>query len=495
MKKILTLACVLAVMLTFSGCRKTTEETTILSFVEKGEQVVSFVDKTNSNNDSSDNNIDNNNSIDDTDNVISNSSTDNNSSEDDIVLTEEELRYKPESLTVTLYDSQNSIYGFTYNTNEKPIKPVIQIKKSGTEKWNEYLFVSEKTLTFDADWESYYYYVSKATVKLDVNSTYIYRICDMGAEKKFGKYIGTEEVTLKTKNPKANSFTFIHVSDTQQGHVNFGNILSTVMSKADFLLHTGDFIQNPQEPEWKDMLDTNFMYFSSIPTMPISGNHEINAGFKNNDTFRHFNNKIPAQTSTSSGYFYSFVYGNAKFIMLNTNDLKNNQLTTEQYEWLVNELKSNTCKWTIVALHNPLYGVGEWGTKNNTIALALQEQLKGIFAQYGVDLVLQGHDHTIARSFPINAEGNPQTETVEKINGVEYSVNPKGVVYLTNGTSGKVTRNPEDYDKTLYKYATGSEVASWGEIVIDGDRLTVTVKHINGAKENVYYKWGIKKTS
>ena len=480
----------LTIIFTFSGCRETTEETTILSFVEEGKVSVSEVENSSTNNIGTNNSSSNN-----SDTVSSNPNSVDDDITDTVILTEEELRYKPTSLTLTLYDSQNLVYGFTYNTLEKPIKPVIQIKKSGAKKWNEYALSSEKTLTFDGDWAQLYYYVSKATIKLDVNSTYIYRICDTGAEKKYGKYIGTEEVTLKNKNPKANSFTFIHVSDTQRGPIQFGSILSSVKSKADFLLHTGDLVQNPQEQDWIDMLDTNFAHLSVIPMMPVSGNHEINAGFKNNDTFRHFNNKIPSQSPIDSGYFYSFIYGNVKFIMLNTNDVKSNKLTTQQYDWLVSELKSNACKWTIVALHNPLYGVGEWGTKNNTVALALQEQLKSIFAQYGVDLVLQGHDHTISRSFPIDGEGNPKTETVEKINGVDYSVNPAGVIYLTNGTSGMVTRNPEDYDKSLYKYATGSKVASYAEISVEGDKLTVAVKHIDSANEKVYYKWGIKKTS
>ena len=126
----------------------------------------------------------------------------------------------------------------------------------------------------------------------------------------------------------------------------------------------------------------------------------------------------------------------------------------------------------------------------------LQEQLKGIFAEYGVDIVLQGHDHTISRTLPINAEGMPQKEKVEKSNGIEYTLNPKGVIYLTNGTSGSVTREPEEnYDKTLYKYACGSKEATWSEITVNDNELTVVVKYYYNGKEKVYYKWGIKKTS
>lgn len=517
MRRILTLICALSILLTFSGCRKSTVDDTMFSYVESGKQTVSVIEntiisegslngvssdtviiETESSNNGVGNSSQNNESM---SNESGSSKDESTSSKgeiaedtEDLVLSDEELEYKPKSLTVSLYDLQKSIYGFTFNTDKEPIKPVVQIKKQGQKSWIEYSLSSVKTMTFNSDWSIYYYYVSKTEIKLDANSTYIYRVCDTGAEKKYGKYIGTEETTLKTKNTKSNSFTFAHISDTQRGSVQFGQVLSLVTDKSDFLLHTGDIIQNPIETDWIDMIDGNFKYLSRIPMMAIAGNHEVNGGFKNNDIYRHFNNSIPTQTSTASGYFYSFIYGNAKFIMLNTNDLKNNQLSDEQYNWLVNELESNSCKWVIVSLHNPLYSVGEWGSTNNTIALALQNQLKGIFAEYGVDVVLQGHDHTISRTFPINKEGLPQKETVEKSNGVEYSVDPNGVIYLTNGTSGSVTREPENYDKTLYKYAAASNEATWSEISVDGDKLTVVVKHYDGGKETVYYKWGIKKS-
>ena len=259
----------LTIIFTFSGCRETTEETTILSFVEEGKVSVSEVENSSTNNIGTNNSSSNNSSSNNSDTVSSNPNSVDDDITDTVILTEEELRYKPTSLTLTLYDSQNLVYGFTYNTLEKPIKPVIQIKKSDAKKWNEYALSSEKTLTFDGDWAQLYYYVSKATIKLDVNSTYIYRICDTGAEKKYGKYIGTDDITFKTKNPKTNSFTFIHVSDTQRGSLQFGRILSAVKSEADFLLHTGDFVQNPHEDDWIDMLDTNFKYLSSVPIMPI----------------------------------------------------------------------------------------------------------------------------------------------------------------------------------------------------------------------------------
>jgi 3',5'-cyclic AMP phosphodiesterase CpdA len=185
--------------------------------------------------------------------------------------------------------------------------------------------------------------------------------------------------------------------------------------------------------------------------MAISGNHETTyqlAG--SNETYKHFNNKIPYQT-TKKGYFYSFTYGNAKFIMLNTNVLDGTKLKNDQYEYLVNELKNNDKTWTFVALHNPLYSAGSWGSnpEKNQISLSLQKQLRGIFAEYGVDVVLQGHDHVISRTHPIKADGTTSSETwnLDNASGVSYSINPDGVIYVLNGPASNQYRSPyEDYN-------------------------------------------------
>lgn len=402
-----------------------------------------------------------------------------------------EAAYKPTSLTIALYDSQESEYGFTFNTIKKPSNSVVQIQKAGTEEWIEYPVSSVSATTYNKNDTVLNYYISKTEIPLEKNSSYIYRVYDKVAK------VGTEYATLTTKDPQTDSFTFVHVSDSQEGPTYFNRVLSQVSDNADFILHTGDVVQNSKyEYEWTEMLDENFEYLSRIPVMAISGNHETTYNTSGaEETFKHFNNSIPAQVSTTLGYFYSFIYGDVKFIMLNTNDLTGNKLKAEQYNWLVNELETNTCKWTVVALHNPMYSAGKWGANsaNNAIALALQGQLRGLFAQYGVDIVLQGHDHVISKTYPIDGNGIAQSEIIETIDGVEYSIDPSGVIYVMNGPAGSQTRVPYVKNDPRYAYAEGSKAASWAELSFEGDILTVTVKYHDGTNERVYHTWGIKK--
>lgn len=416
----------------------------------------------------------------------------------------EKALYAPTSLTVTLYDTATLTYGFTYNTSSAPLRPVIQIA-TGTsltdykeysatvEKASSYATSGELSESSSASDSKIEYYIVKAEVPLSANTTYTYRAYDKYVD------IGTGLATFTTSDPTATKFSFAHTSDSQMSDsmgTAFANVLSKVIPNNDFILHTGDVVEwSKYEYQWTDMLHTNFEYLSKIPVMAISGNHETSYRNGTNETYKHFHNNIPEQY-TLSGYYYSFTYGNAKFIMLNTNRLSGNKLTTDQYDWLVNELENNTTTWTFVALHNPMYSAGGYGSNpsKNSIALSLQSQLQGIFAEYGVDVVLQGHDHLVSRTMPINANGEAVAESFKTINNVQYSINPKGVLYVMNGPSGTQIRSPyEDYDKSLYKYALSSNSCSWADFSIDGNQLTVTVQHAVGDETKTYQTWGIVK--
>lgn len=401
-------------------------------------------------------------------------------------------KYKPTSLTVTMYDTESSVYGFTFNTQEKPLCPVIRIRKEGDGQWSEHPFRSYEATTVNKEVQDETYYVSKAQVALERGSVYSYFVWDKGCD------VRTAETQLRTNDNRRKTFSFAHVSDSQEGPQEFRDVLSRTYKRMDFLVHTGDFVQRTKyEYQWTEMLDGSYQYLSAIPLMPMGGNHECRFGSSAGkyEIEKHFNVKLPFEQSTVFGCFYSFVYGNVKFIVLNTNELEDSRLKDDQYGWLVKELKENPCTWTVVAMHNPIYSVGQYGVipERNGIARALKEQIHGLFAEYGVDIVLQGHDHAISRTFPISAEGKPRSETVEAVDGIGYSLSPKGVIYLMNGPAGTQTRIPVEVDQALYKYAQSSNAASWAELSVDGNTLTVEVKWYDSEGEHTYHKWGIRK--
>ncbi|MBR2646362.1 MAG: metallophosphoesterase family protein [Clostridia bacterium] len=410
-------------------------------------------------------------------------------------LTEDEKKnYVPVSLTMGLYDTENSIYGFTYNTQAEPMRPVIQYEK-GTQLTENALEVGSyfsKHSSYAADDSKIDYYIVKAEIELEPATTYTYRIYDKYAD------VASETVTFKTRDASATSFTFSHVSDTQSvpsSGLCFREVLSQMADNTDFILHTGDVVEySKYEYEWTDMLHANFEYLSKTPIMAIAGNHDTTYKSGVNEMWKHFSNKIPTQKSILAGYYYTFTYSNVKFIMLNTNN-SSGALDKEQYDWLVKELANNDSDWTIVAMHAPLYSIGQWGAhpEKNQQSVALRAQLQSVFAEYGVDLVLQGHDHLVSKTNALDGEGKPTTETKETVAEVEYTVDPSGVIYVMDGTVGTNLKGVVGIAEGIYDYAQACGSRTWADITIDGDTLTYEVKNYSGTL-NILQKWGIKKT-
>lgn len=410
---------------------------------------------------------------------------------------EEKIPYTPVSLTVSLYDAETNTYGFTYHTEAEPLRPVLQIAK-GTAfvDYQEIVGTVELASSSTDDDQLLEYYVVKMEVPLEALQTYTYRVYDKYVD------IGTQTASLQTKDVASAQFSFVHMGDSQMNSGSgalMGGILDQVIEANDFILHTGDFVENSKyESQWTAMLHANFSRFAQIPVMAISGNHETTYLNGSNEMYEHFHYKMPSQADTKLGFYYSFTYGNAKFIMLNTNRLTaTDRLTDDQYQWLVSELRDNTAAWTIVAMHNPMYSAGKYGmdSTRNAIALALRAQLQSIFAQYGVDIVLQGHDHLVSKTKPMDGNGVAAAETFETVDGISYSVAPSGVFYVMSGPAGDQARSPYAQDASVFDYALTGRECSYAEISICGNRLVYTAKYLENGTVKEYRQWGIVKAA
>ena len=86
---------------------------------------------------------------------------------------------------------------------------------------------------------------------------------------------------------------------------------------------------------------------------------------------------------------YSLRYGSAEFFLLDSNRELPYLLT--QRRWLEKRLQESQARWKILVLHHPLYSLKGW---NN---LVQRWVFDGLIRKYGVDLVLQGHEHAYAR--------------------------------------------------------------------------------------------------
>jgi len=133
--------------------------------------------------------------------------------------------------------------------------------------------------------------------------------------------------------------------------------------------------------------------------------------------------RMPSDESGGLGNFwYSFDYGLAHFIVLNTetdlpvglqspdeaggSDAGANSgpfgYPNQQYDWFENDLASvnrEQTPWIIVGLHRPWYASGK--NSSSTICLTCQQAFEPLMIKYGVDLYMQGHVHIYERNTPI----------------------------------------------------------------------------------------------
>lgn|SRR5437867_108547 len=130
------------------------------------------------------------------------------------------------------------------------------------------------------------------------------------------------------------------------------------------------------------------------------GEHDLNNKLINyNEYMRHFNMTKP---------FYSFNYQNVHFLAMATakNSIIPYENQSEQYDFveqdLMNAHNNKSVEWIITHSFRPFYS----SFTAHSGQQVLPEIYHPLFDKYGVDIVLQGHNHNYQRTFPLRYNGS-----------------------------------------------------------------------------------------
>jgi 3',5'-cyclic AMP phosphodiesterase CpdA len=135
------------------------------------------------------------------------------------------------------------------------------------------------------------------------------------------------------------------------------------------------------------------------------------------------------------GHWWAVQKSDVLLVGLDSNQPEN----PTQRAWLEDTLRSSTATWKIVALHHPPYSAGYQGS-----SIAVREAFVPLFEQYGVQLVLSGHDHDYQRSNVIN-----------------------GVTYLVTGAAAGTRRTAErDFTAVSFSWHSYVELAAYPDRLI-----------------------------
>lgn len=167
--------------------------------------------------------------------------------------------------------------------------------------------------------------------------------------------------------------------------------------------------------------------------------------------------------------YYSFDYKFVHFVALATEipyDLNSPQYKFIQYD-LETASQNPNVKWIIVYSYRPQYSSSTEHPGNRD----LRDTFHPLFQKYGVDLILQAHNHNYQRTYPISPETSSSPYAIITDSNSNSYQAPEGQIFVTVGTGGADLHSLSD--KAIY---TVTQYMGYGFLKIffteDGKTLT-----------------------
>ena len=283
---------------------------------------------------------------------------------------------------------------------------------------------------------------------LNPDTQYLYRVGRDGA--------WSEPLSFCT-SAHPQDYSFLYLGDVQEGYAQWGALLEEIYEEnpqIKFALLGGDLTNNGSDlVEWGEFLDAATGMFSRIPMMPAKGNHD-------GSMFSEFLT-LPENGPQEQGLFYSFDYGDAHFVVLDTSNI----ITESVKQWLQEDLQGTTKSWKFAVFHHPAYQAFD---DSKTIDDAIRIHWVPILEANGVDMVFVGHQHVYMRTHPLYQE--------------EVQSDSYGIVYVMGNAGSKHYAAGGDFPyKAVEKTGSNYQV-----IKLEGDVLTLTSKKAGGELIETY---------
>ena len=257
---------------------------------------------------------------------------------------------------------------------------------------------------------------------LDPSTTYAYSVGD-------GTEAGSTPWTPVNTAPRVGSDAhLLYMGDPQCGLEDWGKLLADARRRrpdAGVLLIAGDLVDRGNErTNWDHFFLRAGGVFERLPVMPAVGNHEyLDRGPWLYSKFF----KLPANgpAGEDRGLVYSFEYGDVFVAVLDsTRALFSPVEAGRQARWLDDALAATAARWKLVMFHHPVYA--SHISRENP---AIRDAWVPTFDRRRVDLVLQGHDHSYMRTYPLR-QGRQVPD------GTVYVVSVSGDKFYEQDTRG-----------------------------------------------------------
>ncbi len=306
---------------------------------------------------------------------------------------------KPDHIMLSINGDARYQMAITWRTDMTVPTGYIEYREENTDK---VIKKDAENLVFKSDRDESYIHTAIAD-GLKPGTMYFYTCGDENNR--------SEEYFFTTEEDNLEKFTFVAISDQQQGNFykqDYSKIQSFLLEilkrhpEVKFIVTGGDNTDCGQHVvQWNGALAGMKGIMEYRPLMMTLGNHD-NRGFKNYETSEGRYYAEPAEffdTQFKMAYpyngpenwkteNYSFDYGNVHFCVMGING------PDEVGEWIKEDVGSSDKTWKIGTYHFPIYYSNPAGHNFD----AFPWMREGIDM---CDIMLAGHEHNFSRSFPV----------------------------------------------------------------------------------------------
>jgi hypothetical protein len=233
------------------------------------------------------------------------------------------------------------------------------------------------------------------------------------------------------------------VGDSRGGYDIWSEMIQQLqMRTPDIVLFSGDAVTlGITQPEWEDFFGRAEPLFATTPMISAHGNHEANAI-----------NYYSQMALPGDEQNFGIDYGYAHITVANDTPEDPSAITGAFRDALQTDFAvSQNARWKLFMHHQPMWSAS---TKHGS-SLTLQQAWQPLVDQYGIDLVLNGHDHDYEVTLPM-------------LGAATQASSANGTVYIVAGSAGA-----ELYDNgTDFWTAYSEKTYSAATIHVRRDRMT-----------------------
>jgi 3',5'-cyclic AMP phosphodiesterase CpdA len=327
---------------------------------------------------------------------------------------------QPDRIRLTWNGDPATTQAVTWRTDHLAGSPQIQWTiddgSPGIERRATLLAGRTEEVASDLGWKSRYH--TAVLTELKPKTEYVYRVGDGVNWSEWHHFM--------TAADKFEPFSFTYFGDAQNG---IRPLWARVARRAfaenpngRFFLYAGDLVNRANsDAEWGDLYNGPGWVNARIPIIPVAGNHEIAKDPRRlSDHWRpHFELPLNGPKGLEESC-YRLDFQGLRILVLNSNEPPETQT-----QWLKDQLKDKSPLWTVVSFHHPIFSASRG--RDNPLH---RKEWKPVLEEGGVDLVLQGHDHTYGRSSmgsvtPAKPGGATPVYVVSVSGSKMYELNPQ----------------------------------------------------------------------